>query len=1015
MRSDVLNDDQLSDATGTVLGSDIDRSNVLSIDFLSSLDSAPDSAWDVSEAGDGSVLAWFRDGALSVAGDGGVLAPRDSRGLFANYTRVEAIRFNDSFDTSETTSMYAMFSMDSSLTALDVSQMNTANVTDMFAMFNACNALVSLDVSGFDTSKVTNMGGMFYNCAALEELDVSGFDTSGVTDMNSMFHNCERLKDLDVSRFDTANVRRFNSMFQRCALLQSLDVSGFNTANATSMRYMFGNCKSLEKIVFTSLDLSNTTDMGYMFFGCSELKALWVSDDTPAGRQDIDVQNMFDQSPLAMVYSGAVCMYPEEWLGNEVTEKDAPRLRADRIEDMSLEDQDNKAYRVLGSDVLRSEIAILEFANALNDAPTDSWDVSEAGDGSVLAWIKESEEGRVLIIAGEGGVGAPLSSEDLFAEYTALKKIRFNGYFFTGQTRSMKAMFAHDSALVSLNLNRFNTALVTDMSSMFSMCSSLESLEVTRFDTSNVTDMYMMFYDCAALKSLDLSAFDTSAVTNMSYMFASDVSLGRVTLSGFDTAAVRDFSAMFKNCQALDEIAVGDGFVFTDDGSLEKWQMFQGCDAGVILNGQTMSLEKWELTATLQMASEQVAGRTPDAAPTASDFEGTRRLRGDALILEEAGGHAGSVLGSGISRDDVQKITIADSMNDVPEDAWDVSEAVDGSVMAWFDNGVLTIAGQGGVIAPLNAKELFANYTSLEAISFNGCFSTSDTTDMSYMFFGDSRLTALDVSCFDTRQVETMQAMFSGCDNLEALNVSEFDTCNVTDMSGMFYNCNRLKSLDVSRFSTGSTTTMQAMFFNCDRLSALDVSGFDTGLVTDMSFMFRGCGDLRTLDVTRFDTAKVTDMKSMFAECRSLTHLDVSSFNTAEIRYFNQMFMNCTRLDELTVGDAFVALGDQAPEDEDMLANGPLHIRNGDDVIEPGRWQEIIRLSSGLQKGDKGTSVEWMQRILARLGYLGGATDGIFGKKTQNALETFQTSCGLEPTGVADEETMKALVRQAVS
>lgn len=39
--------------------------------------------------------------------------------------------------------------------------------------------------------------------------------------------------------------------------------------------------------------------------------------------------------------------------------------------------------------------------------------------------------------------------------------------------------------------------------------------------------------------------------------------------------------------------------------------------------------------------------------------------------------------------------------------------------------------------------------------------------------------------------------------------------------------------------------------------------------------------------------------------------------------------------------------------------------------------------------------------------------DGLFGKKTMEALRTFQKSHGLKPTGYPDEETMKVLTKSA--
>ncbi len=61
-------------------------------------------------------------------------------------------------------SAYQMFYGLSSLTELELSELDTGNVTDMSSMFSGCSGLTSLDVSSFDTSEVTNMSYMFVGC-----------------------------------------------------------------------------------------------------------------------------------------------------------------------------------------------------------------------------------------------------------------------------------------------------------------------------------------------------------------------------------------------------------------------------------------------------------------------------------------------------------------------------------------------------------------------------------------------------------------------------------------------------------------------------------------------------------------------------------------------------------------------------------------------------------------------------------------------------------------------------------
>ena len=324
--------------------------------------------------------------------------------------------------------------------------------------------------------------------------------------------------------------------------------------------------------------------------------------------------------------------------------------------------------------------------------------------------------------------------------------------------------------------------------------------------------------------------------------------------------------------------------------------------------------------------------------------------------------------------------------NIVPETAtksWDISEAGDGSVMAYVeDDGTgnstykVTIGGKGGIIANESMMGYFSGFSKMTSIDlsvmdtsevtnmfgmFSSCssltsldvsnFDTSKVTDMSYMFQDCSRLTSLDVSKFDTSQVTNMSVMFSSCSRLTSLDVSRFDTSNVTDMNGMFDSCHALTSLDLSNFDTSQVismsgmfeycnslpslvlrnfdtskvTNMSYMFWGCNSLTSLDVSEFDTSKVTNMSNMFRNCTSLTSLDVSKFDTLKVTNMRGMFADCSSLTSLDLRSFDTSQVTNMSSMFDVCSKLTQITVSNKWV-VGSSTLTDRMFMYCGTDHV-----------------------------------------------------------------------------------------
>ncbi len=139
-------------------------------------------SWDISEAGDGSVMAYVEDDGtgnstykVTIGGKGGIIANESMIGYFSGFNKMTSIDLS-ALDTSEVTNMQGMFGGCSSLTSLDVSKFDTSKVTNMMSMFGRCSSLTSLDVSKFDISNVTNMDFMFCDCPAWDTVDQTKFN-----------------------------------------------------------------------------------------------------------------------------------------------------------------------------------------------------------------------------------------------------------------------------------------------------------------------------------------------------------------------------------------------------------------------------------------------------------------------------------------------------------------------------------------------------------------------------------------------------------------------------------------------------------------------------------------------------------------------------------------------------------------------------------------------------------------------------------------------------------------------
>ena len=123
------------------------------------------------------------------------------------------------------------------------------------------------------------------------------------------------------------------------------------------------------------------------------------------------------------------------------------------------------------TDAYRSKITsiITKKDNIVPATATESWDISEAGDGSVMAYVEDDGSGNSTYKVTIGGKGGIIANEIMIY------------YFFNFEK------------MTSIDLSALDTSEVTNMVIMFSGCSKLTSLDVSNFDTSKVTYMYTMF------------------------------------------------------------------------------------------------------------------------------------------------------------------------------------------------------------------------------------------------------------------------------------------------------------------------------------------------------------------------------------------------------------------------------------------------------------------------------------------------------------------------------------------
>lgn len=98
-----------------------------------------------------------------------------------------------------------------------------------------------------------------------------------------------------------------------------------------------------------------------------------------------------------------------------------------------------------------------------------------------------------------------------------------------------------------------------------------------------------------------------------------------------------------------------------------------------------------------------------------------------------------------------------------------------------------------------------------------------------------------------TTNVTDMSFLFNGCEALEDINLLNFDTSRVTNFSNMFANCRSITHLSLDSFDTSSVENFDSMFLNCEKLNNLDLSAFNMQSARTKVDVFEGCKALSNL------------------------------------------------------------------------------------------------------------------------------------------------------------------------
>ena len=375
-------------------------------------------------------------------------------------------------------------------------------------------------------------------------------------------------------------------------------------------------------------------------------------------------------------------------------------------------------------------------------------------------------------------------------------------------------MFNNFTKLTKINFNDMvDTSKVTSMYGMFQNCSALTSLDLSSFDTSKVTYMHTMFRDCSSLISINLSSFDTSNVTNMSCMFENNSALTTLDLSSFDTSKVIDMYNLFYNCKSLISLDLSS---FDTSNAISMYSMFYGTYLHQAIARTQSDADKYN--ATSNTTFKFYPGKVSVMNSRKNDYVGEYYAYKSTIT----------------TIDYVSSIDISNA-----HEYWDISNVLDGSIIAWINNGDLNhlyIGTNNNKIKISSGNNMFFSFTALTTINNMSMLDTSDVTNIASMFEMCNALTSLDLSSFYTSKVTNMYGMFSYCKALTTLDLGNFvNTNTTTNMGYMFDNCTALKTIDLSGLTISDTTTNVDGMFTVFTLNEQGSYAYDSTSATNLN------------------------------------------------------------------------------------------------------------------------------------------------------------------------------------
>ena len=680
----------------------------------------------------------------------------------------------------------------------------------LFFRLTNLNTINGLDK--LDTSKVTSMLRMFFDCKKIVSLDLSSFDTTNVTSFNIMFSNDPNLTSVDLSSFTVSDDATTVGMF---SLIKGYTSSLTKLILGKGFKFTTSNGRPNN-----SLQQPGTwVNMGAGEGSPAKGTNIWTSDELMT-----NYQGDRDHDTYVRYTGGTVTVHRQDEDGKQLVDQDGKQIPDEKlfgntsdpvtvdtskeIAGYTFKENKNSDVTAFTSD---SQNITLVYSKSKTDNTSDNtWEgVPYTFNNGVLSL---GEKGKTYTINNSDNKDISIKNNISNVAGTDITEIDINAPI--AIIGSAQSLFSYLNFTKINGLDKLDTSKVTNMSNMFFDSPKIVSLDLSSFDTTNVTNFNMMFVADRSLESVDLSSFSIKDNATTQVMFKLCENLKKLILGkGFKFTisndkpnnSLQEPGTWINMGVDQDSPAKGTN-IWTSDELMTNYQGDRDHDTYVRYTGGIVTIHRQDEDGKQlvdqdgkEIPDEKLFGNISDpvTVDTSKEFAG--------YTFKE---NKNSDIKAFIS--DPQDITLVyfkSKTDNTSDNTWE-------GVPYTFNNGVLSLGEKGKTYAIDNsgnkeksyaldtrdislsqnikgvnvdeikeidlnanikiigsANGLFKNLKNLATIKGLDNLDTSQVTDFSQMFSGDTALISVDLSSFKVTDNALTFSMFDSCSNLTKLNL----------------------------------------------------------------------------------------------------------------------------------------------------------------------------------------------------------------------------------------------------